>query len=50
MANYYLDFEIPLKEFDQKILELETDTSSLDHTSEISSLKSERELTQKNIS
>ena len=49
MANYYLDFEIPLKEFDQKILELETDTGSLDHTSEISALKSERESTQKNI-
>ena len=49
MANYYLDFEIPLKEIDQKILELEIDTGSLDHTSEISSLKSERESTQKNI-
>ena len=49
MANYYLDFEIPLKEIDQKILELETDTGSLDHSSEISSLKSERESTQKNI-
>jgi acetyl-CoA carboxylase carboxyl transferase subunit alpha len=49
MANYYLDFEIPLKEIDQKILELETDTGSLDYTSEISSLKSERESTQKNI-
>ena len=56
MANYYLDFEQPLKEIDQKILELEGDSSS--HKEELSLLTSEREdclkkifsnLTQSNI-
>ena len=47
MADYYLDFENPLKEIDQKIIELEIDTSSKDHSSEIIALKSEKELTQK---
>ena len=41
MANYYLDFEQPLKEIDQKILELEGDSSS--HKEELSLLTSERE-------
>jgi len=49
MANYYLDFENPLKEIDQKIIELEIDTSSKDHSSEIIALKSEKESTQKSI-
>jgi len=49
MTNYYLDFESPLKEIDQKIIELETDSGSSDHTTEINSLKSERELIQKDI-
>ena len=49
MADYYLDFENPLKEIDQKIIELESDTSSADHSSQIASLKSEKELTQKSI-
>ena len=49
MVDYYLDFENPLKEIDQKIIELEADTSSVDHSSEIITLKSEKELTQKSI-
>ena len=49
MLDYYLDFENPLKEIDQKIIELETDTSSADHSSEIIALKSQKELTQKSI-
>jgi len=49
MADYYLDFENPLKEIDQKLIELESDTSSADHSSQIASLKSEKELTQKSI-
>ena len=28
MSDYYLDFELPLKEIDQKILELESDPNS----------------------
>ena len=31
MTDYYLDFEKPLKEIDQKIVELETDSTSSDH-------------------
>ena len=50
MAHYYLDFEGPIKEIDQKILELETDAGSTDHTAELNSLKSERKLVQKDIS
>ena len=49
MSDYYLDFENPLKEIDQKIIELETDTSSTDYSSELIALKSEKELTQKKI-
>ncbi|MAW69101.1 MAG: acetyl-CoA carboxylase carboxyl transferase subunit alpha [Candidatus Marinimicrobia bacterium] len=49
MVDYYLDFENPLKEIDQKIIELEADTSSADHSSKIIELKSEKELTQKSI-
>ena len=49
MTDYYLDFENPLKEIDQKIIELEADTSSADHSSQITSLKSEKQSTQKTI-
>ena len=42
MPNYYLDFEQPLKEIDQKILELESDPNSKSSSSELSSLISER--------
>ena len=49
MVDYYLDFENPLKEIDQKIIELEADTSSTDHSSQITSLKSEKKSTQKTI-
>ena len=49
MVDYYLDFENPLKEIDQKIIKLETDASSTDHSSEIIALKSEKELKQKSI-
>ena len=49
MTDYYLDFENPLKEIDQKIIELEADTSSADHSSQITSLKSEKKSTQKTI-
>lgn len=41
MSNYYLDFEQPLKEIDQKILELEGDVGP--QSEELSSLISERE-------
>ena len=49
MVDYYLDFENPLKEIDKKIIELETDTSSADHSSDIIALKSQKELTLKSI-
>ena len=49
MLDYYLDFENPLKEIDQKIIKLETDSSSTDYSSQIIALKSEKELTQKSI-
>ncbi len=42
MPNYYLDFEQPLKEIDQKILELESDPNSKSSSGELSSLISER--------
>ena len=38
MSDYYLDFELPLKEIDQKILELESDPNSKNTSEEISSL------------
>ena len=41
MSNYYLDFEQPLKEIDQKILELEGDVGP--QSEKLSSLISERE-------
>ena len=38
MSDYYLDFELPLKEIDQKILELESGPNSKNASEEISSL------------
>ena len=49
MANYYLKFEKPVEEFDQAILELEADASSVDHSSELSTLKVKREASLKKI-
>ena len=48
MQDYYLEFEKPIKEIDSKILELENEGSSK-NASELSSLKSNRELTLKEI-
>ena len=48
MQDYYLEFEKPIKEIDSKILELENEGSSKT-ASELSSLKSNRELTLKEI-
>ena len=49
MANYYLEFEKPIQAIDQKILELEADDSSADHSSELSTLKAKRESSLKKI-
>ena len=49
MANYYLKFEKPVEEIDQAILELEADTSSVDHSIELSTLKFKREASLKKI-
>ena len=49
MADYYLEFEKPIQAIDQKILELESDDSSVDHSSEISTLKTKRESSLKKI-
>jgi len=49
MVDYYLDFEKPLQALDRKILELELDTSSIDHSSELLLLKSEKEAAQEAI-
>ena len=48
MENYYLEFEKPIKELDSKILELESEGASK-NSSELSSLKSNRESTLKEI-
>ena len=49
MADYYLEFEKPIQAIDQKILELEADDSSADHSSELSTLKAKRESSLKKI-
>ncbi|MDG2398438.1 MAG: acetyl-CoA carboxylase carboxyltransferase subunit alpha [Candidatus Marinimicrobia bacterium] len=49
MANYYLKFEKPVEEIDQAILELEADTSSVDNSSELSTLKVKRKAFLKKI-
>ena len=49
MANYYLKFEKPVEEIDQAILELEADASSVDHSSELSTLKFKRKASLKKI-
>ena len=49
MVDYYLDFEKPLQALDRKILELELDTSSSDHSSELLLLKSEKKVAQEAI-
>ena len=47
MSNYYLDFEQPLKEIDQKIIELEGNSNA--HPKELALLISEREDCLKSI-
>ena len=47
MRNYYLDFEQPLKEIDQKIIELEGNSNA--HPKELALLISEREECIKSI-
>ena len=49
MANYYLKFEKPVEEIDQAILELEADSSSVDHSSALSTLKVKRKASLKKI-
>ena len=49
MANYYLKFEKPVEEIDQAILELEADATSVDHSSELSTLKVKRKASLKKI-
>ena len=49
MANYYLKFEKPVEEIDQAILELEADASSVDNSSELSTLKVKRKASLKKI-
>ena len=49
MADYYLEFEKPIQEIDLKILELEADTSSADHSTELSKLKTKRNSSLKEI-
>ena len=49
MPNYYLKFEKPVEEIDQAILELEADASSVDHSSELSTLKVKRKASLKKI-
>ena len=43
MADHYLEFEKPIQDIDLKIIELEADSSSTDHSSEISMLESKKE-------
>ena len=49
MADYYLEFEKPIQAIDEQILELEADTSSADHSSELSALRTKRETSLKKI-
>ena len=49
MAKYYLEFEKPIQAIDEQILELEADTSSADHSVELSALRTKRETSLKKI-
>ncbi|MBC8345091.1 MAG: acetyl-CoA carboxylase carboxyltransferase subunit alpha [Candidatus Marinimicrobia bacterium] len=49
MANYYLEFEKPIEAIDQKILVLEADTSSVDHSTELANLSTKRDSSLKKI-
>ena len=49
MADYYLEFEKPIQAIDEQILELEADTSSADHSKELSALRTKRETSLKKI-
>ena len=49
MANYYLEFEKPIQAIDEQILELEADTSSANHSAELSTLRTKRETSLKKI-
>ena len=49
MADYYLEFEKPIQAIDEQILELEADTSSADHSVELSALRTKRETSLKKI-
>lgn len=49
MADYYLEFEKPIQAINEQILELEADTSSADHSVELSALRTKRETSLKKI-
>lgn len=49
MSNYYLEFEKPIEALDEEILKFETDTSSADHSKNLSGLRIEREESLKKI-
>ena len=49
MADHYLEFEKPIQDIDLKIIELEADSSSTDHSSEISILATKKESSLKKI-
>ncbi len=49
MTDYYLEFEKPIQAIDEQILELEADTSSADHSRELSALRTKRETSLKKI-
>ena len=49
MTDYYLEFEKPIQAIDEQILELEADTSSADHSVELSALRTKRETSLKKI-
>ena len=49
MANYYLEFEKPIQAIDEQILKLEVDTSSDNHSVELSTLRTKRETLLKKI-
>ena len=49
MADHYLEFEKPIQDIDLKIIELEADSSSTDHSSEISILATKKKSSLKKI-
>ena len=49
MADHYLEFEKPIQDIDLKIIELQADSSSTDHSSEIAILETKRKSSLKKI-